>query len=266
MDKRSLYQKVIEEVYEWIIHYGPRILVAIAIFFIGQWLIKIAGKGLKRMARNKKLHATLAPFMMNLVQFALQIGLFLAIMQILGVQMTLFAAALGAFGVAIGLALSGTLQNFAGGVLIILLKPFKVGENIKTQDQEGTVTQIRLFYTVIRTFTNTTLIVPNSKLSNEVIFNLTREPKRRLDLTVKLENSVDFKKIKQTILSTIDAYEGDSLKDPPPRVGVERIEMDCYTVSINIWVKAHGFQDIKYEINDLLLEDLGKVLKKKTGS
>jgi small conductance mechanosensitive channel len=265
MDKKTVYQNFIQEVYDWLLHYGPRIVLAIVIFFVGQWIIRIASKAMKNICKARKLHASLVPFVINVIRLSMQIGLFLLIMQILGVQMTLFAALLGAAGVAIGLALSGTLQNFTGGVLIIVLRPFRVGDNIKTQNEEGTVMQIRLFYTVIRTFTNTTLIVPNSKLSNEVIFNLTREQKRRLDLSVKFENSIDFKKIRPIILKTINGCD-DCLKEPPSRVGIERIEMDCYTVVINIWVTSHGYQDTKFAINQLLMENLEEVLLKKAKS
>src|SRR6185312_5183593 len=110
-------------------------------------------------------------------------------------EMTLFATVVGAFGVAAGLALSGTLQNFASGILILLLKPFKVGDNIITQGLEGTVTSIEIFYTLVTTFDNRSVIVPNSKLSNEVIINISREGRRRLDINYKFANNIDIKTV-----------------------------------------------------------------------
>ena len=130
-----------------------------------------------------------------------------ALMQLLGIQMTIFAALIGAFGVAAGLALSGTFQNFASGVLIILLKPFRVGDTVSTQGHEGTVKAIRLFYTVILTFSNTTVIVPNSKLSNEIIFNLSREGNRRIDIEIKFNYGVDFEQIKGIVLAAFDSFD-----------------------------------------------------------
>lgn len=257
----SLTQKFTGQAYNWIVNFGPKLLISIIIFFVGQWIIKLLSKGLNKLLSGKRFDATLRPFIQNLFQIILQVLLVLALMQILGIQMTLFAAVIAAFGVAIGLSLSGTLQNFASGFLIILLKPFRVGDNIRTQNEEGTVTAIKIFYTVIRTFTNTTLIVPNGKLANEVIFNLTREKKRRMDLNIKFDHRIDFEKIKKIILETTDSSEA-CLKDPPPRVGIDSIDKDGYTVTINAWVNSHGYQDIRLEFNEKLMQNLKPLFTK----
>ena len=257
----SITHRFTDHAYNWIVDFGPKILITIVIFIIGQWLIKIVNNGFKKVLSFKRFDATLRPFLQNLLQIVLQVLLVLGLMQILGIQMTLFAAVLGAFGVAIGLSLSGTLQNFASGVLIILLKPFRVGDNIRTQGEEGTVTAIKLFYSVIRTFTNTTLIVPNSKLSNEVIFNLTREKKRRMDITVKFNYGVDFQKVKSIALTIIDSFD-ECLQDPPPRIGIDHIDTDSYTVSINIWINSHGYQDTRMGFNERLMNELKPLITK----
>jgi small conductance mechanosensitive channel len=258
----TIMQKFIDRAYNWIVVYGPRIILAIAIFFVGQWLIKNLNRWLKKILAGKRFDPTLRPFLQNLFQIILQILLILALMQVLGIQMTLFAALIGAMGVAIGLALSGTLQNFANGVLIILLKPFRIGDNIRTQNEEGTVTSIRLFYTLVRTFNNTTLIIPNNKFSNDVIFNLTREKKRRIDFTIKLSHEVDFNQVRQTILQTIASFK-DCLEDPPPRVGIDKVEADGYTVVINAWTDSHGFQDTRLLFNEKVMESLRPLILKK---
>ncbi len=211
----SVTHRLTGQAYNWIISFGPKLIVAIIFFFIGEWIIKLINRAFRKILSAKKFNATLRPFIQNLLQTILQLLLILGIMQILGIKMTLFAALIAALGVAAGLALSGTLQNFAGGVLIILLKPFVVGDNIQTQGQEGQVTAIRLFYTVIRTFTNTTLIVPNSKLSNEVIVNNTRETTRRMDVLLKFKYSVDFDEAKKIAMATIASFE-KGLKTPEP--------------------------------------------------
>lgn len=257
----SIMQKLTSQAYNWIVGIGPKILLAIVIFIVGQWLIKMLNRGLKKILSTKRFDPTLRPFIQNLIQIVWQVLLILGIMQVLGIQMTLFAAVIGAFGVAIGLALSGTLQNFAGGVLIILLKPFRVGENIQTQGEEGTVTSIRLFYTVVLAFNNTTLIVPNSKLSNEVIFNLTREKKRRLDILLKFKYDIDFNAVRKIITKTVNSFE-HSLKDPAPRIGVDSFDGEQYTASINIWIYSHGYQDIKLKFTEQLMEDLKPLLGK----
>ena len=161
-----------EKFYNWVVTFGPRLLVSLLILFLGQWAIGLIVKWFGNFLKKRKLNETIKPFIVNLLKAVLQVLLIFSAMQILGIKMTLFAALIGAFGVAAGLALSGTLQNFTSGILIILLKPFRVGDNIKTQGEEGTVTSIKLFYTNIVTYNNTTLIVPNSKLSNEVILIL----------------------------------------------------------------------------------------------
>lgn len=259
----SITHRFTDHAYNWIVDFGPKVLIAIVAFIAGQWVIKILDKALFKVLSAKRFDATLRPFIQNLLQIILQVLLVLGIMQILGIQMTLFAAVLGAFGVAIGLSLSGTLQNFASGILIILMKPFRVGDTIRTQNEEGTVIAIKLFYTVVRTFTNTTLIVPNSKLSNEVIFNLTRENKRRMDIPLKFKQEVDYKKVKNTMMRTIASFE-QCLKDPPPRLGIESIDIDGYTVMVNVWVNSHGFQDTRMEFNEKLLHDLKPHLSKST--
>ena len=255
-------QKFIDRAYNWIVTFGPRLLLAIAIFFIGQWLIRTLTRWLNKILSGKRFDPTLRPFLQNLFQIILQILLVLGLMQLLGIQMTLFAALIGAIGVAIGLALSGTLQNFASGILIILLKPFRIGDNIRTQGEEGTVTSIRLFYTVVLTFNHTTLIVPNNKFSNEVIFNLTREKKRRLDFSIKFNYEVDFNQVREIVLSTIGSLK-DCLKDPPPRVGIDKVDADGYTVTINAWANSHGFQDIRLLFNEKLMDSLKPVIQKK---
>jgi small conductance mechanosensitive channel len=262
IQKDSVVHDVSSKLYNWTLTTGPRIVLAVILFFIAQWVIKLINKAFNRILSNKRFDSTLRPFLENLVQIALQVLLILGLMQLLGIQMTLFAAVLGAFGVAVGLALSGTLQNFASGILIILLKPFKVGDNIRTQNEEGTVTSIRLFNSVIQTFTNTTLIVPNGKLCNEVIFNLTLLKKRRIDTLMKFSFKTEYKKVESLIKQAVEQTTS-VLKDPEYRIGVEKIEGDSYTVILNAWVNAHGYEDAKLELNARLLEQLTSMMDKK---
>lgn len=251
----SLAHKFTDRAYDWILTFGPKIIFALIVFFIGQWLIRMLIRWFKKIISGDRFDVTLRPFLQNLFAIILQAMLVVALMQVLGIQMTIFAALIGALGVAAGLALSGTFQNFASGVLIILLKPFKVGDTVNTQGQEGTVTAIRLFYTVILTFSNTTVIVPNSKLSNEIIFNLSREGKRRMDIEIKFNYGVDFEKVKSIVLSAVNSFE-QCLKDPPPRIGLQKFEADGYTMVINTWTKAHGFQDTRLSFQEKLLKDI----------
>lgn len=248
-------QKFYEQAYQWIVTIGPRIVIAIVVLFLGFWLIRITKKWLNRHLLRKEVNTSARPFLINLFVTAMQIILLLMFMQIVGLRMTILTALVGAFGVAAGLALSGTLQNFTSGILILFLKPFRIGENIIAQGQEGTVASIQVFFTVLTTFDNKTVIIPNSKLSNEVIVNLSREGKRRMDIELKFGFSVSFDQAKAAIEKSIDSIE-NFLQVPKHRIGVSSVEPDGYKLLVNVWGPAHGFQDLKLLFNQKILEDL----------
>lgn len=177
-------------------------------------------------------------------------------MNIVGFELTIFTTIIGAFSVAAGLALSGTFQNFAGGVLILLLKPFELSDNIVAQGQDGIVTSIQIFYTVLLTFDNKTIIIPNGKLFNEVIVNVTRERKRRLDFEVKLAYAADINKAKQIILDAIKSTE-NILPNTPVRVGLVSLEIDSMRVAVNVWVDPSNFLTVKIALLEKIIVDLG---------
>ncbi len=250
--------RIAEKFYNWLLTFGPRLIIAVLVLFIGLWLIKLVGKWAGKFFSGKKLSPTFRPFLQNLLKLVLQLLLALVIMQLLGIKMTLVAAFIGALGVAAGLALSGTLQNFTSGILIILLKPFKIGDNIRAQGEEGTVTAIRLFYTIVVTYTNNTLIIPNGKLSNEVIFNLTLNKQRRYDIVLTFKTGDDFGKVSEHLQAAIAASK-EALKEPPVRIGIKEIQPDTYDVAVNVWLNAHGFEDSKMLLNKILLTELQKL-------
>lgn len=244
-----------DKAYTWLLNVGPRILLAVILLIAGLWLIRLFKRWLGNVLEHRRLAPSIRPFLQGTLTIALQVLLFFAMLQVLGVQMTVFAAVVGSFGVAAGFALSGTLQNFASGVLILLLKPYVVGDKIITQGQEGTVTSIQLFYTIVLTLDNKTVIVPNSKLSNEIIINLSRQGTRRLDVTLKFNYGYDFEKLKQSIESSIKESK-TILPVPAYRVGISNLESDGFTVDIQVWTSADGFEDTKLALNKKLLDDL----------
>jgi small conductance mechanosensitive channel len=156
----------------WLLLHGPRIVIALVVFAIGQWLIRLLRTWLQKKLARRKVNTSVRPFLSSMLDVIVQVLLFVIVMQILGLRLTLFAAVVASFGVALGLALSGTLQNFTCGLLILFLKPFKVADCIIAQGQEGVVESIQIFYTVVRSKDNRTVIIPNSKLSNEVIIKI----------------------------------------------------------------------------------------------
>ncbi|WP_159467777.1 mechanosensitive ion channel family protein [Dyadobacter sp. 3J3] len=244
-----------DKAYLWILDKGPSFLLGIIILIVGFWLIKTLSKYMSAHMVRKEIDPSLTPFLLSLTITVLRVLLIIAGMQIIGIQMTVFAALIGAVGVAAGLALSGTLQNFASGVLILLLKPFHVGDNILAQGQEGTVTAIKIFYTIITTFDNRKVVVPNSKLSNEVIINISGSGSRRLDIELKFSNAIDFKEVKKIIGGILNNAQ-NALKSPERRIGVSSIEPDGYKVMVNVWINAHGFIDTKMAVQEQIMESL----------
>ena len=249
------WDKFYSQAYAWILNVGPKIILGVIVVAVGLWFIRFVKKWFNGHLLRKDVTSSVRPFLVNLITIVLQILLVLGFMQIVGIQMTVFAAAVGAFGVAAGLALSGTLQNFTSGILILFLKPFRVGDNISAQGTEGTITSIQIFFTILKTYDNKTVIIPNSKLSNEIITNLSREGKRRMDIELKFSFGIDFTQIKNIIDNSVSSVT-NVLKDPTHRIGISSIEPDGYKVLVNVWAPAHGFQDAKLLLQQKIIEDL----------
>jgi small conductance mechanosensitive channel len=240
--------------YQWLLNYGPKIALAIIAFIIGEWLIHLLRRWINRFFLAPKFNQ-IRSFIEGVIAVALQVLLVLLLMQILGIQLTIFAAVITSFGVAAGLALSGTLQNFASGVIILMLRPYRIGDNIITQSQEGTVSSIQLFYTVVTSFDNKTIIVPNSKLSNEIIINLSRKGNRRIDIELKFSYTIDIDQVREVIAQNILSSK-ELLTEPKHRVSVCALEPDGYRLLINVWTAAHGFNDAKFALQEKIIKAL----------
>lgn len=247
--------KIYDKAYTWLIQSGPRFILGLLVLFVGLWLVKMFLKWSQGRLQQRKVDPTINPFLLSLSGAILRVLLILGVMQIMGIQMTLFTALVGAFGVAAGLALSGTLQNFASGILILMLKPFKVGDDIIVQGLEGQVASIQIFYTLITTYDNRTVIMPNGQLSNNMIINVSREGNRRLDIAIKFPNNIDIKQVKGIINAAIDKCK-TILATPERRIGIGEIQPDGYVLNVNTWVNAHGFQDTKQELQETILQDI----------
>jgi small conductance mechanosensitive channel len=218
-------------------------------------MVRRFNKGLKKVFDRKRFNTSLRYFLQNLVAISLQIFLVVLVLQIAGIRLTFFAAIVAGLSVAVGLALSGTLQNFVSGILILMLRPYAVGDNVVMQGQEGTVVSIQLFYTVILTFDNKTIIVPNGQLSNNVVINLSRQGKRRLDINLKFNYNKEVDEIKKRLDDSIRA-SNNVLKEPVARIGVSELGPDFYILSLQLWVNAHGFQDTKFIVQEKIMQDL----------
>ncbi|MDB4925720.1 mechanosensitive ion channel domain-containing protein [Mucilaginibacter sp.] len=241
--------------YSWLLLHGLTLVISIIVLLIGLRVIKFIGTRLRGRMSKRKVHSSLQPFFLSLTLTALYIFLIIGVAAINDINVTAFSAVLGGFSVAVGLALSGTFQNFAGGVLILLLKPFELDDNIIAQGQDGIVVSIQIFYTVLRTPDNKTIIIPNGKLFNEVIVNVTREGKRRLDFEVKLGYSIDVDQVKQ-IMTTAIASVPNVLTDLAIRVGIIAFEVDCIRFTVNVWVSPADFLNVKIALQEKIIKDL----------
>jgi len=251
MELKEFYQQF----HVWVVNNGPRYIIGLILFFAGIWFIRLLRNRLRDRMSKRNVHSSLQPFFLSLTITSLYVLLIISVMNIVGFQLTIFTTIIGAFSVAAGLALSGTFQNFAGGVLILLLKPFEIGDSIIAQGQDGNVTSIQIFYTVLITADNKTVIIPNGKLFNEVIVNVTREGKRRLDFELKLGYAVNVDQVKEVINKAIISTP-NILKEPATRVGVVALELDGIRFTVNVWVEPANFLTSKIALQEKIIKDL----------
>jgi small conductance mechanosensitive channel len=249
------WNKIYDTVIGWLITRGPRIVAAIILLFVGIWLLRIFNRWVRIwFGRRRHINASVRSFLQNLIAMAMQILLILLVMQVAGIQLTFFTAIVAGLSVAAGLALSGTLQNFVSGILILLLRPYRVGDTINTQAQEGVVTSIQLFFTTVLTYDNKTITIPNGQLSNNVVVNLSKEGKRRIDIDLKYPYTVEIEKIKESLVRAV-ASSSSCLAEPKIRIGVSALETDHYVITLNVWTNSHGFIDSRYQLLENILKE-----------
>lgn len=241
--------------YTWLINNGARLVFGILVFCVGLWVIRLLKKRLRSNMSKKQVHSSLQPFFLSLSITLLYLLLIIAVMEIMGIELTIFTAVIGAGSVAAGLALSGTLQNFAGGVLILMLKPFTLDDNIVAQGVDGVVTAIEVFYTEVLTIDNKAVIIPNGKLFNEVIINVTREGKRRLDIDLKLTYIIDVEQVKSVIANAV-RQTPDILTDHAPCIGISALEIDGIKISTQVWVHTNKYTSVKFALQERIIKEL----------
>jgi len=251
----SKLHELYDSAYAWVILHGTTLLISIIVLLIGLKVIKFIGNRLRGRMSQRKVHSSLQPFFLSLSLTALYVLLIIGVAAINGASVSSFSAILGGFTVAVGLALSGTFQNFAGGVLILLLKPFELEDSIVAQGQDGKVISIQIFYTVLITADNKTVIIPNGKLFNEVIVNVTREGRRRLDFEIKIGYAADVQQVLKIIENAIKSNKA-VLKDGNNRVGVSALEVDGVKYLINVWISPSDIINVKLALHEKILIDL----------
>lgn len=229
---------------ETIIDFGMNVLSALAILIIGMYLIRILMKIVEKGMNARKIDETLKRFGLNIISWALKILLFIMIIGQFDVETTSFAALIAAAGLGVGFALQGALGNLAGGVIIMLFRPFNVGDYIDVQGEKGFVEDIQIFSTIIRTFQNKTIYIPNGALSNGNITNISQKGDIRLDLTIGVDYSSDIKQVKEVLMGVIDKVQG-VLKNPVHNVVLTELADSSLNFTMLIWVKIGDYYSVK---------------------
>lgn len=233
-----------------LVEYIPNLIAAVLLLVIGTWAIKIISSVSRKIMVKREIEITLIAFLSKIISWGLRIVLFIAVISRLGIESSSFVAVLGAAGLAVGLSLQGSLSNFAGGMLIIFFKPFKLGDYIEAQNVSGTVQDIQIFVTQLVTPNNQVIFIPNGALSNGTIINYSQQKTRRTDLTIGISYDTDIKLVKE-IITTILNTNPKVLKNPEAAVLVKELTDSGIKIGIRAWAKNDDF----VEVNSAILEN-----------
>ena len=232
---------------ELIMDYSVKIAFALITLIIGLWLIGKVVKFTRSSMVKAKVDETLVPFLGSLISWTLKVLLFISIASMLGVATTSFIAVLGAAGLAVGLALQGSLSNFAGGVLVLIFKPYKVGDLIEAQGYIGSVKEVQIFNTILVTPQNERVIIPNSKMSNDSLINYTAEGRRRIDLVIGISYDSDIDKAKEVLLEVMK-NDPKVLNEPAPYVGVDALADSSVNLAVRPWCNVADYWDVYFGV------------------
>lgn len=250
MENLENLENISKQIYDLIVVYGPKLIGAIITLIVGMWVISIIRSALRKRFEKRNVDPSLRGFLNSMIGIGLKIMLWVSVIGMMGVQMTSFIAILGAAGLAVGMALSGTLQNFAGGVMILAFKPFKVGDYIDAQGHAGSVSEIQIFNTILKTPDNKTIIIPNGGLSTGSMVNYSAEPKRRVDFVFGIAYGDNVDKAKDVLLKLI---KNDSriINDPAePFIAVSELADSSVNLVVRVWADAANYWGIFFDMNE----------------
>ena len=240
MEELTNYREHIDNAIDWLWAALPNLILAAIIFVVGLWVIRLLNRMVHRFFERKDYDPTLETFLQSFISVALKVLLFVLVVTQLGVKSSSLVAMVGAAGLAIGLALQGSLANFAGGVLILIFKPFKVGDFISAQGVDGTVKEITIFTTKLNTFGNQVAIIPNGQLSNNNIVNYNAESTRRDKIDVGIGYNSNIKTAKEILLRICAEYD-TIFKEPEPEVYVGELADSSVNLTLRFWAKNEDF-------------------------
>jgi small conductance mechanosensitive channel len=251
------YKQAIETATTLTIEYTPKALLAILTLIVGLKLIKILTKLIHKSLHKNKVDPSLLSFLESFLGIGLKILLFISIASMLGIETASFITLIGAAGLAVGLSLQGSLSNLAGGVLILIFKPFQVGDLIEAQDYKGRVKKIQIFSTQLTTLDNKRIIIPNGNLSNDSIKNYSAEEKIRVELNIGISYDSSIDKAKQTI-SQIISQNAKCLKTPEPFIGVASLGDSSVNLSVHVWTKTENYIPLPFELRESIKKEFDK--------
>lgn len=240
-----------------IVEYGTGLIYALLVLIIGLWIAKFITKSVKKMMLKGNMDDSLVPFITSLIGTVLKLLVVISALGMLGIEMTSFIALLGAAGLAVGMALSGTLQNFAGGVMILIFKPFKNGDFIDAQGYMGVVKEIQIFNTILTTGDNKTVIIPNGGLSTGAMVNFSTQDKRRVDWTFGIGYGDDADKAKKVLRTLLDADER-VLQDPEPFIALSELADSSVNFVVRAWVNASDYWGVYFAMNEKVYKTFEK--------
>lgn len=241
--------EMIHTILNWLLHVSGKILLALLVYWIGRKLIKQLSKVLNRVFERREVDLSVRSFTRSLIEITLTIVLIATIVGILGINTTSFVAIFASAGLAVGMALSGTLQNFAGGVMVLMLKPYKVGDFIEAAGQTGTVKDIRLFSTLINTTDNKQIIIPNNSIATGIINNYSKEATRRVDWTVSIAYGDNYDAAREAIE---DLLRNDDriLASPAPLIALSSLASSSVDITVRAWVNSPDYWSVFFDMNE----------------
>lgn len=250
-------EAIFKHIFDWCVNAGGNLIGALLIFIIGRFVIKIIKKLVFSFMEKRKTDPSITGFVRSLLNITLNILLAVAIVNRLGIETTSFAALLASAGVAIGMAFSGNLQNFAGGIIILVLRPFKAGDFIESQTISGTVKEIQIFHTILTTPDNKTVYIPNGSLSSGTITNYNQNPTRRVEWIFNVEYGADISKVEEIVKEVVGA-DKRILDNPEPFFAVNALDSSSVNVIIRAWVNNADFWPVRFDMNRSIYEAFNK--------
>lgn len=248
INEQSIFGVNYKEIQHWVVNAGTNLLIAILILIVGFWLAGILSKLVRKAMQKSNVDPGLVSFIGSFISLGSKIMVVITAITQIGIQMTSFITVLGAAGLAVGMAFSGTLSNFAGGIMILVLKPFKVGDTINALGQQGTVKEIQIFNTYLNSVDNKVIILPNGPVANGSIINLTREEKRRLDFTFPLAYGSDVNIAFDQVEKIINGEER-ILKNPAYTVAINEMNDVGLVIVVRVWVNHSDYGAVQLKLN-----------------